>query len=293
MHADASPRRQLKLDLRPLTPEIGVELVGIDLAQPIDDDMLADIRAAWVEHTILLVRDQAHLRPEDLIAFARRFGELDEHDQPQYCLSGYPEIALVSNVKEGGRYIGAPKAGRHWHSDAQYLRRPPSGSLLWAKEVPPSEGNTCFANMMAAYRALDPATKRRIADLRINFSRVRAYSLYHPERPPLSEEEKARLPDVQHPMVRTHPETGRKALFVGGEQHGGTVVGLPPAEGENLMRELREFATRPRFVYEHRWRVGDAILWDNRSTMHCALAFDEEKYRRLMYRVQIAGDEPY
>lgn len=286
------PPNRTPVDLRPIEPQIGVELVGADLASALPDDTLAAVRAAWVRHTILLVRDQAHLRPEDLIAFARRLGELDEHDQPQYCLAGYPEIALVSNVKENGRYVGAPQAGRHWHSDAQYLRRPPSGSLLWAKEVPPLEGNTCFANMLAAYRALDATVQDRIATLRINFSRVDAYSLYHPERPPLSEEEKARLPDVQHPVVRTHPETGEKALYVGGRQHGGSVIGMSAEEGETLMRELRDFATQPRFVYEHRWRVGDLILWDNRSTMHRALPFDEERHRRMMYRVQIAGDEP-
>ena len=282
-----------RMELHPIAPEIGIELVGVDLALAIDDASLAAIRLAWIKHTILLVRNQIHLRPEELIAFARLFGTLDEHDQPQYCLAGYPEIALVSNIREGGRFIGAFRAGRHWHSDAQYLRRPPSGSLLWAKEVPPEEGNTCFANMVAAYDALDPKLKRRIDGLRINFSRVRAYALYHPERKPLSEEEKAKLPDVQHPVVRTHPETGRKALYVGGAQHGGTVVGMPHDEGHALMEQLRAFATQPRFVYEHRWRVGDTIMWDNRSTMHCALPFDEESHRRLMYRVQIAGDEPY
>jgi len=280
------------IELRPITLSIGVELRRVDLAEALDAERFAAIRAAWISHTILLVRNQAHLRPSDLIAFARRFGDLDEHDQPQYCLADHPEIALVSNVKEGDRYVGAPKAGRQWHSDAQYLCRPPSASLLWAKEVPPSEGNTCFANTIAAYRALDNATRARIDPLRIRFSRVRAYSLYHPERPPLTEEEKARLPDVTHPLVRTHPETGEKALYVGGEQHGGTVVGMPEAEGQRLIRELREFVTEPRFCYEHHWRIGDLIVWDNRSTMHCALPFDEERHRRMMYRIQVAGDEP-
>lgn len=282
----------VNVSLRPITLSIGVEVRDVDLAQPMTDETFGTIRRAWLQHTILLVRDQSHLRPEDLIAFGRRFGELDEHDQPQYCLAGYPEIALVSNVKQGDRYIGAPKAGRQWHSDAQYLRRPPSASLLWAKEVPPAEGNTCFANTVAAYRALDGAMRARVDGLRITFSRVKAYSRYHPERPPLTDEEKARLPDVTHPMVRTHPETRERALYVGGEQHGGSVVGMPETEGERLMRDLREFVTDPRFCYEHRWRVGDLIVWDNRSTMHCALPFDEDRYRRIMYRVQVAGDEP-
>src|SRR6476620_2523927 len=187
-----SSSRRGTIQLRPSSPPIGIEVVCVDVAKAIAADAFASIRAAWVRHTVLLVRDQAHLRPEDLIAFARRFGDLDEHDQPQYCLAGYPEIAQVSNIKEGDRYVGAPKAGRQWHSDAQYLRRPPSASLLWAKEVPPSDGNTCFANMIAAYRELDPALRQRIAPLAINFSRVRAYALYHPERPPLSDDEKAR-----------------------------------------------------------------------------------------------------
>ena len=293
MRSDLEPHHEQTLELRPISPHIGVELRGVDLSRPLDDEAFRAIRAAWVRHTILLVRDQSHLRPEGLIAFARRFGPLDEHDQPQYCLAGYPEIALVSNVKEGDRYIGAPKAGRQWHSDAQYLRQPPSASLLWAKEIPASEGNTCFANMIAAYRALSADQRARIDPLRVNFSRTRAYALYHPERPPLSDEEKARLPDVQHPLVRTHPETGERALYAGGEQHGGTVIGMPNAEGEALLRELRAFATQPRFAYEHRWQVGDLIVWDNRSAMHCALPFDEERHRRMMYRVQVAGDQPY
>src|SRR5438046_2399802 len=129
MRTDAGSHHDEALELRPISPHIGVELRGVDLSRPLGDEAFRAIRTAWVRHTILLVRDQAHLRPEDLIAFARRFGPLDEHDQPQYCLAGYPEIALVSNVKEGDRYIGAPKAGRQWHSDAQYLRTPPSASL--------------------------------------------------------------------------------------------------------------------------------------------------------------------
>ena len=293
MRSGFQSAHQQSLELRPITPHIGVELRGIDLAEPLGDEAFRAIRTAWVRHTILLVRDQSHLRPEDLIAFARRFGPLDEHDQPQYCLAGYPEIALVSNVKEGDRYIGAPKAGRQWHSDAQYLRKPPSASLLWAKEIPPSEGNTCFANMIAAYRALPAEERARIDPLRVNFSRTRAYALYHPERPPLTDEEKARLPDVQHPIVRTHPETGERALYAGGEQHGGTMIDMPDEEGDLLLRQLRAFATQPRFAYEHRWQVGDLIVWDNRSAMHCALPFDEDRHRRMMYRVQVAGDQPY
>lgn len=280
------------MDIRPIAPAIGAEIVGIDLAGPLAEAETARIRAAWLDRGILLFRGQAQLTPEQFIAASRRFGPLDAHDLPDYCLPGHPEIAVVSNVKEGGRYIGAPKAGRHWHSDSQYLRRPPSASLLLAREAPPAEGDTLFATMVAAYDALDDEMKRRIADLRIEHSRVRAYSRFHPERPPLTPAQIAELPDVRHPLVRTHPETGRKALYVGGAQHGGRVVGLPQDEGDALITELRDFATQPRFVHAHRWTVGDLIVWDNRSTMHCALPFDEERHRRVMHRTQIVGDIP-
>ena len=172
------------------------------------------------------------------------------------------------------------------------MKRPPNASFLFAKEVPPKKGETLFANMYAAYEALSDTMKRRIDGLKINHSRIRAYSIYHPERPPLTDEQQAQVPDVQHPLVRTHPETGRKALYVGGAQHGGTVVGMPLDKSADLIEELRAFATQPRFVYTHSWMPGDAILWDNRCTMHCATPFDEDKYRRIMYRTQIAGDIP-
>ena len=280
------------MEFRPLAPAIGAEVLEIDLAQPFRDEDLRQLRAAWLECTILLFRGQTHLRPEDIVAFSRRWGQIDDHDLPEYTLPQYPEIALVSNVKENGRYIGAPKAGRHWHSDSQYLKRPPTASFLYAKEVPPKKGETLFANMYAAYEALSDTMKRRIDGLKINHSRIRAYSIYHPERPPLTDEQQTQVPDVQHPLVRTHPETGRKALYVGGAQHGGTVVGMPLDKSADLIEELRAFATQPRFVYTHSWMPGDAILWDNRCTMHCATPFDEDKYRRIMYRTQIAGDIP-
>jgi alpha-ketoglutarate-dependent taurine dioxygenase len=278
---------------RALKEVIGAEVLGCDLGKPVPPALFADIKQLWLERTILLFRDQDGLTPDAQLAFSRLIGEIDPPDLPQYSLPDHPSVSVVSNVKQDGRYIGAPKAGRNWHSDSQFLSTPPSGSFLVAKEVPPADGDTLFANMYAAYEALPATTKQRIDGVKVNHSRVRAYSVYHPERPPLTDEEKTRVPDVVHPMVRTHPETGRKALYVGGAQHGGSVVGMSPDEGEALLRELRDFATQERFVYRHRWRCGDAILWDNRSTLHCALPFDEEKYRRVMYRTQMVGSRPY
>jgi taurine dioxygenase len=143
--------------------------------------------------------------------------------------------------------------------------------------------------MYAAYEGLDPETKVLVNTLQVNHSRIRAYSVFHPERPPLTEAEKARVPDAVHPMVRIHPETGRKALYVGGPQHGGTIVGMSPQDSEALLGKLRKHATQPAFSYTHHWRAGDLIVWDNRCTMHCAMPFNEKDHRRIMHRTQIIG----
>ncbi len=282
----------MTMHFRPLAPAIGVELRDVRFDRRFTADELQRVRDMWLRHGIMLFRGGTDAAPEDLMAFAGQFGELEDHDQVQYTLPGYSKVAVVSNVKREGRYIGAPKAGRNWHSDSQYLRRPPSGSFLYAQQVPPEGGDTLFASTVAAFDALDDAVRRRIEPLTVSYSRVRAYPIAHPERPPLSDEEKAKLPDVEHPLVRRHPESGRKALYVGGVQHGGRIVGMSQDESDALLTELRSFATQPRFVYAHRWQAGDAILWDNRSTLHCATPFDEARYDRLKLRTQLAGTAP-
>lgn len=282
----------MTMRFRTLTPAIGVELRDVRYDRLFTPAELEEVRAAWLRHGVMVFRGHRDATPDDLMAFSSQFGELEDHDQVQFTLPGFPKVAVVSNVKREGRYIGAPKAGRSWHSDSQYLRRPPSGSFLYAQQVPPEGGDTLFANTIAAFEALDDASRRLSRLLAVSYSRVRAYPLAHPERPPLTEEEKSKLPDVEHPLVRTHPESGCKALYVGGVQHGGRVMGMDQDESDALLAELRAFATQPRFVYAHQWEAGDAILWDNRSTLHCATPFDEERYDRLMLRTQLAGTIP-
>ncbi len=279
----------MTIEFRPLNDAIGAEVLGVDLSEPIAPQAFATIHQGWLRHAILLFRNQSAMTPDDHLALSRLFGEIDEPDTPAFTLPTHPMVAVVSNVRENGKLIGAPNAGRHWHSDSQFLAVPPSASLLLAREVPPADGDTAFANMYAAYEALAPAMRAKVDKLSVRHSRVRAYSIFHPERPPLTEAEKARVPDVVHPMVRVHPETGRRALYVGGAQHGGTVEGLPSEESEALLRELRAYCTESRFSYTHEWRAGDLIIWDNRCTMHCAMPFDEAKYRRIMHRTQVIG----
>ena len=277
------------IEFSPLETSIGAEVMGIDLTKDLDPETFAELHQAWLRYTILLFRDQEQMTPADHLELSRYFGEVDLPDTPDYTLKDFPLVAVVSNVVENGRQIGAPNAGRQWHSDSQYLKTPPSASLLLAREVPPENGDTGFANMYAAYEALDPETRELVDGLQINHSRIRAYSKFHPERPPLTEAEKSMVPDVVHPMVRVHPETGRRALFVGGAQHGGSVVGMEPEESEALLEKLRAFAVKPEFCYIHNWRAGDLIIWDNRCTMHCAMPFDEKAYRRIMHRTQVTG----
>jgi len=279
------------IEFRPLTPTIGAEVRGIDLAGPISEADFQRLHEAWLRHTILLFRDQAHIGPADHIAFTRRFGALEMHTLPRFTHPEHPEIFVLSNAEKQGKPLGAPKSGRHWHSDSHFLKEPSGGSLLLAREVPPEGGDTLFANMYAAYEALPAETRRRIDHARVRVSRVKAWPISYPDRPPLTEEEKASLPDVTHPLVRIHPESSRPSLFIGGNVVW-EILDMDFQEGRRLLDELRQHATQPEFVYRHRWKVGDAILWDNRCTMHCATGFDESRYIRLMHRTTLAGAAP-
>ena len=277
--------------VRPLSDDLGAEVTGIDLSRPLDDETFKAIHAAWLDHGLLAFPAQTAMTVDDQIAFTRRFGTLIHHHMPQFCLSGRTEVLVVSNVKEDGRPLGQERAGRNWHTDYQFLAEPASGSFLHAIEVPPDQGDTLFIGMTTVYEALTPETRDRIAGLNVVHSRVSTWPILYPHRPALSVEEAARTPDIVHPLVRTHPETGRQCLYLGDVMW--AVEDMDLEEGQALLRELYDFATQERFVLAYRWQPGDAVLWDNRCTMHCATPFAEEKYRRLMYRTTAQGDRPY
>ena len=281
----------MALSFVPLSPALGSEALGAELADPLEDSALDAIRRRWWADGILLFRRQIRLTVARQIAFSRRLGDLDTDSLSTFTLAGYPEIFIVSNVEEDGKPIGA-RVTPAWHSDGQYLERPTAGSLLHAQEVPADKGDTLFANMYAAWDALPAATKDRVAGLRIVHSRVKTHRESFPNWPPLTDAQKATMPDVSHPLVRTHPESGRKALYVGGKS-AWSITGMELAEARALIAELRDFATQPRFVYAHRWSVGDAVLWDNRCTMHCPTPLDPQGNRRTLYRTTIKGDIPF
>ena len=283
----------MAIEARRLSDALGAEIVGIDPAGDIDDATMAAIRAAWLDSNVLLFREVSWT-PAQHVAFTRRFGPL--HVMPRLGtarstnLPDHPEVFVVSNLVRDGKPLGLPRAGWGWHTDGEDKQVPNMGSMLYAVIVPPEGGDTAFANMYRAYEALPERLRKPIEGRRGRFSRAEMHLVNYPHLPPLTEEEQRERPDVWHPLVRIHPETGRKSLYIG--RWAVDVEGMPPDEGRALIDELRAFAVQPEFVYRHRWRVGDVVLWDNRCTQHSAIPFDDTKHERHMLRTTLEGDIP-
>lgn len=278
------------MKVTPLSKACGAEITGVDLSRPLDEATFEAIHQALLDHCVIVIRDQ-DLTPEQHIAFSRRFGPLTSHVLDQFLLPGHPEILRISNkTNDEGEALGLRDAGRYWHSDVSYAEKPSMGSLLYALEIPPAGrgGDTLFANMYKAYDALPEATKARIDRLKAVFMIGRKRN--RDDRVMLSEEQEDRAPDVVHPVVRTHPETGRKALFVN-PAHTDRIVGMDAAESRALLDELNAHGARPDFVYRHKWRLHDLVFWDNRCLMHVADP-PQPGYDRHMHRTTIEGERP-
>jgi taurine dioxygenase len=266
---------------------------GIDLSRDVDDTVAKTIYRTWLQHCVLLFRDQ-ELTHADQVAFSRRFGDLDIAPVDEYgrkYVDGHPELLVISNVVEDGRPIGSLGAGEaNWHTDMSYNEEPPRGSALYAVEVPRSGGNTGFLNMYKAYETLPEHLRERVAGLKIKHDA--SYNSVGLLREGLEEtSDVVSCPGAVHPIVRTHPEARRKALFLG-RRRNAYIMDLPVEESEALLDELWEHVTQRKFCWHHEWRVGDLLIWDNRCAMHRRDAFDSGS-RRLMYRTQIKGDRPF
>ena len=261
------------------------EVTGADLKRD-DDEQFAAIKAAHLKHGVIVIRGQS-MTPDDQIRFSRRFGPLAIHVLEDQLLEGHPEILLVSNKTEDGRYVGLPDAGRFWHTDQSYEEKPALGSLLFAIEVPADgSGDTWFCDMTSAYDALTDDMKTRLDGLRGKH----IYNHSH-ENFSLNGEQQDRLPGYDHPLVRTHPETGRKALYLGGKLLK-FIVGMDETESVMLLDDLYDHCQDDRFIYKHKWRQGDLVFWDNRCTMHYAQPYDDKRYTRHMHRTTVQGDRP-
>lgn len=266
----------------------GAEVVGVDPRLRVHEATFREIEAGWYRHSILVFRG-LDMSPDDHIAFTRRFGPLHIMAPPDHNLDGRPEIFVVGNaVKEDGTPLGLRGAGMGFHTDGEDKPVPNAGSFLYARRIPPEGGDTLFADMYAAYEALPAEIRAKIASRRARFSRKALHHINYPHLP-MPPELRDR-PDVSHPLARRHPKSGRIALYVG--RWACDIEGLPEAEGRELVAYLQEFARQARFVYRHRWRQCDAVLWDNRCAQHCATPFDEARYVRLMHRTTLEGDAP-
>lgn len=269
------------MELVPITDSIGTEVRNVDVNTMSDADF-ERMYQAWIDTTILLIRGQS-MSSEQQVALTRRFGEVVSYTRPEFSRDVHPDVLVLSNIVRDGKVIGSPYSGRVWHTDGHYMERPPAGSLLYAIETPPVGGDTAFANMFAAYAALPAATKRQIEGKKVVISRIQSRPYNYPDRPPPTERQRAEWVDVPQPMVLTHPENGRKALYAGGSVPW-RVVDMEEKDSAPLVTFAQEFAVMARFTYRHVWKPGDIIVWDNRSAMHRAYPYDQEAHHRHMHR---------
>lgn len=285
-------------DIRPFEAALGAEVRGVDLSQDLDDAAFAAVERAWNDHSVLLFRDQV-IDEVRQIAFSRRFGDLEVHVLDQYLHPEHPEILIVSNVMEDDRHVGIYDAGRYWHTDLSYMAVPSRGSLLYAIEIPHDAagnalGDTLFASTAAAYDALSEPMKRRIAPLKAEFSLANRHARLVADGDPnaaLSDAHRNKAPPVTHRVVRTHPDTGRRSIYVN-EGQTSRILGLPEDEARDLLHELCSHCTRPEFVYRHRWRAGDLLMWDNIPTQHLAISDYALPQRRYLHRTTLRGTPP-
>jgi len=280
----------MPVEIVPTGAALGAEICGIDLARPLNDTDFAAIDDAYNRYGVIFFRDQ-RITPQQQVVFTRRFGDIEFNIfGERWSVPGCPEIVVVSNVTEDGRPIGVRRAGENWHSDMCYTPRPPRGTMLYALEVPElfglPLGDTEFASAGAAWDALPESLKGRLDGRRAVFDftgRKRAF--------PPSQDEIDRNPPVTHPIVRTHPRTGRKCLYVMRDDCTG-IEGMAAAEAEALVAALADHIVKPAFIYRHQWRAGDLLMWDNCMAQHRAIQDYDLPRRRLMHRTTMGGVVP-
>ena len=287
----------VELEVVPTGFALGAEIRGIDVRRKLSPEAGEALRQVWKQPFVLLFRGQTGLTDDELIAFTRVFGPLQDapnsvvtagfgsfHDVP-------PEVTIISNIEVDGRQIGALGAGEaDWHTDMSFIEEPPAGSSLYAIEVPPAGGNTSFTNMHRALETLDNETANAVRDARcVHDESLTSTGAGRQGVPEVTDVRES--PGARHPVLRTHPDTGRKALFLG-RRRNAWLVGFEIDESERLLDRLWTHAADESHVWEHRWREGDIVLWDNRAVMHRRDPFDPGT-RRLMHRTQVAGGRPY
>ena len=280
----------MPMQIIPTGAAVGAEIRGVDLAEPLDAAAFAAIERAFDEHGVIFFRGQRLTSPQQ-VAFSRRFGEIEFNIfGERWSVPGSPEIVVVSNITEDGKPLGVRRAGENWHSDMCYTARPPRSTMLYALEIPELHGltlgDTEFASAAAAWDALPETMQRRLEGRRAMFDftgRKRAF--------PPSAEEIARNPPVKHPIVRTHPRTGRKSLYAMRDDCTG-IEGMASEAAEALICALADHIVKPAFIYRHQWCAGDLLMWDNCTVQHRAIQDYDMPQRRLMHRTTMGGAIP-
>ena len=281
----------MTLEIRTFGPPLGAEIIGLDCAGNPSDGTIGEVEKAWHDHLVVLFRGQ-RLEDDRLMAFSHRFGALEmapPNSTGRPWIAEHPEINVVTNIRVGGELVGNGGAEEmSWHSDLGYIAVPPSASLLYCLECPPTGGNTYFANMYLAYETLPPEIRSAIAgrtaihDVSTNSTGVLRHGYERVSDP-------REAPGCRHPLVRIHPRTGRPALFLC-RRLNGYIVGLPLDESEDLLDRLWRHATRDELTWRHEWKPDDLVMWDNRCVLHRRDGFDDN-FTRLMHRTQIKGTE--
>ena len=280
-------------EVKPLDAPIGAEIVGLDLSQPLDAATRQAVLDAWHAHSALLIRNQSLTDPQ-LIEFSRIFGELEmapPNHSGRHWIDGYPELACISNIKQDGKAVGSlGNSEAIWHTDMSFMEEPPAASLLYSIEIPSSGGGTHLANMYMAYETLPDDLKKRVEG-RIAVHDA-TYTSAGEVRKKFAEfvgtTDMERAPGARHPLVRVHPATGRKALYLGRRSGASGIIGEPDSE---LWDALWAHCENTPLSWGHNWAVGDLLIWDNRCTMHYRESFDDAE-RRMMHRTQTKGETP-
>jgi len=272
---------------------LGAEVIGLDLSLPLATADLARLHRTHLDHHVLVFRDQ-HITPAQQVDFSRHFGALQIHVLRNFQLPEQPEVLVISNIQQDGKPVGLGDAGHFWHSDLSYKETPSLGSMLHAQELPAEGGDTLFANQHAAWDALPDDLKREVEGLQAEHWYLARYDELrqrNPYRPQLTQAQIDEVKPVSHPVVRTHPETGRRALFVS-EHFTTRILGVSEQRSRELLDLLFDYGTRAEHVYRHQWQPHDMVFWDNRSLMHLAAGCPDH-LRRKLYRTTIEGDVPF
>jgi taurine dioxygenase len=278
----------VEFELRPLSPVLGAEVIGMDLARDTDDVLFGALRDAFLRHQLLVFRNQT-FDEDQHVAFARRWGKIQRHVLSQYVHAGKPEIFVITNLDANGKPKGEhPDPGaKIWHTDGSWAMERGLATMLYSIAKPKAGGDTLFANMYLAYDGLSEEMKRRLEGLRavhdLDYSRQLSGA-----KQQMTEEQKRAAPPVEHDIVRVHADTGRKCLYLG--QHASHIAGMPLEEGRALVHELNAHCTQPCYTYTYRWSVGDALMWDNRCLLHSATEFDWMDDVRILRRTTTVGE---